>query len=279
MWRSGFPRGLRAGVDLGGEYSREVLQQVRIWRDVDTRSGTVTCGDGRRWTGCLLFASRGSGVRVPLAPQVRGIIRTASPRVQQHSTAVGTAGVTAHAFELGLLLAGGGAQILGLGPRSGPLSRKNVIVGSCSPVRRPSGECAESAVSGPVLAAHAEGQRMAGFPVNQGDIFVALHKCATRMSPNRSGLKCAWRGCSPGSIVVHRGYESQGTVIPEGAGPCQRGFCGVLTAWRACVTGVSCFLVAAISVASGRGRSGTGRSPAASGGAGGVLEVTGRSPR
>ena|SRR5713226_1615473 len=38
------------------------------------------------------------------------------------------------------------------------------------------------------------------------------------------------------------------------------------------------FLVAAISVASGRGRSGTGRSPAASGGAGGVLEVTGREP-
>jgi hypothetical protein len=28
----------------------------------------VTCGDGRRWTCCLLFASRGSGVRVPLAP-------------------------------------------------------------------------------------------------------------------------------------------------------------------------------------------------------------------
>jgi hypothetical protein len=28
----------------------------------------VTCGDGRRWTWCLLFASRGPGVRVPLAP-------------------------------------------------------------------------------------------------------------------------------------------------------------------------------------------------------------------
>jgi hypothetical protein len=28
-------------------YSTEVPQEVRIWRDADTRSGTVTCGDGR----------------------------------------------------------------------------------------------------------------------------------------------------------------------------------------------------------------------------------------
>jgi len=56
-----------------------------------------------------------------------------------------------------------GTQIPGPEPGSGPLSRKNAIVGSCSPVRRPSGGRAESAVSGPVLAAHAEGQRMAGF--------------------------------------------------------------------------------------------------------------------
>ena len=72
------PQGLRTSVNPGGEYSTEVPQQVRIWRDADTRSGTVTCGDGRGWTWCLLFASRESGVRVPLAPQVRGIIRTAS---------------------------------------------------------------------------------------------------------------------------------------------------------------------------------------------------------
>ena len=39
----------------------------------------MTCGDGRGWTGCLLFASRGSGVRVPLAPQVRGEIRNHEP--------------------------------------------------------------------------------------------------------------------------------------------------------------------------------------------------------
>ena len=67
------------------------------------------------WTGCLLFPTRGSGVRVPLAPLVRSKIRTASPRVQQQSTATGRAEDAAHAFELGLALAGGGAQIPGLG--------------------------------------------------------------------------------------------------------------------------------------------------------------------
>jgi len=46
--------------------------------------GAVTCRDGRGWTACLLFASRGSGVRVPLAPLVRVKIRTAEPE----STAV-----------------------------------------------------------------------------------------------------------------------------------------------------------------------------------------------
>ena len=57
------------------EYSRKVPQQVRIRRDADTRSGTVTCGDGRGWTWCPLFATKGSGVRVPLAPLVKDIIR------------------------------------------------------------------------------------------------------------------------------------------------------------------------------------------------------------
>jgi len=89
--RSGVPQVLRRAVGSGGEYSTEVPQQVRIWRDGDTRSGTVACGDGRGWTCCLLFASRGSGVRVPIAPQVRRIIRTAEPTVQQQSTATGTA--------------------------------------------------------------------------------------------------------------------------------------------------------------------------------------------
>jgi len=46
----------------------------------------------------------------------------------------------------------------------------------------------------------------------------------------------------------------------------------------ACVTGVSCFLIAAMSVASGRAGQGPGGAPAAAGGAGGVLEVTGREP-
>ena len=61
----GVRQGPRADVDPGGEYSTEVPQQVRIWRDADTRSGTVACGDGRGWTCCLLFASRGQGFESP----------------------------------------------------------------------------------------------------------------------------------------------------------------------------------------------------------------------
>jgi hypothetical protein len=57
-----------------------------------------------------------------------------------------------------------------------------------------------------------------------------------------------------------------------------RGLQGFLQAWRACVTCLSCFLVAAMSVASGRAgqRPGGARPPGAA--AGGVLEVTGREP-
>ncbi len=57
-----------AAMDRGGEYSTEVPQPVRMEADHGRHSGTVTCGDGRGWMCCLLFASRGSGVRVPLAP-------------------------------------------------------------------------------------------------------------------------------------------------------------------------------------------------------------------
>ena len=52
---------LRTDVNLGGEYSTKLPQQVRVWRDADTRSGTVTCGDGRRWTWCLLSQAGGRG--------------------------------------------------------------------------------------------------------------------------------------------------------------------------------------------------------------------------
>ena len=125
------------------------------------RWGTVTCAYGRRWTCCLLFASRGSGVRVPLAPLVRDIIRTAGPGVQQQSTATGTASDAAHAFEWGfasrrLRPVARRSRVLGRVP--GRLSRKN----ACGRVlRRPvhavRGQRAESAVSGPALAAPAEG--------------------------------------------------------------------------------------------------------------------------
>ncbi len=62
---SGVRQGPRADVDPGGEYSTEVPQQVRMQRDADPRSGTVTCGYGRGWTCCLLFASRGQGFESP----------------------------------------------------------------------------------------------------------------------------------------------------------------------------------------------------------------------
>ena len=49
-------------------YSTEVPQQVRTRMALLGRGRTVTCGYGQRWTWCLLFATKGSGVRVPLAP-------------------------------------------------------------------------------------------------------------------------------------------------------------------------------------------------------------------
>jgi hypothetical protein len=60
--------------------------QARPARPLD-KQDPHGCGDGLRWTCCRLFASRGSGVRAPLAPQVRSKIRTAGPVVQQRSTA------------------------------------------------------------------------------------------------------------------------------------------------------------------------------------------------
>jgi hypothetical protein len=68
------------------------------------------------------------------------------------------------------------------------------------------------------------------------------------------------------------------SVIPEGVGPCQGGFAGGSGCLRACVTGVSCFPGSCHIRGERPGRSRTGRSPAADGGAGGVLEVTGREP-
>jgi hypothetical protein len=73
--------GVWAAEDQGGEYSRKVQQRARICMDTQAHLGTVTCGDGRLWTACLLFASRGSGVRAPLAPLVRSLIRKYKPRI------------------------------------------------------------------------------------------------------------------------------------------------------------------------------------------------------
>src|SRR5438128_7485040 len=47
-----------------GEYSRKVPQPTRTRAAEGERLGTVTCGDGRGWTCCLLMACKRSGVRV-----------------------------------------------------------------------------------------------------------------------------------------------------------------------------------------------------------------------
>jgi hypothetical protein len=51
--------------------------------------------------------------------------------------------------------------------------------------------------------------------------------------------------------VITRTPALLAVLIPEGAGPCQGGFCGGSGWVRACVTGVCCFPVAAMFVVSG----------------------------
>jgi hypothetical protein len=70
-------------------YSTEVPQQVRTRMALLGRGRTVTCGHGRRWTWCLLFASRGSGVRVPLAPLPDSWYLARSEALSTGSTLVG----------------------------------------------------------------------------------------------------------------------------------------------------------------------------------------------
>lgn len=67
-------------------------------------------------------------------------------------------------------------------------------------------------------------------------------------------------------------------VIPEGAGPCQRGVCAGGGCFRACVTGVSCFPGSCHVRGGPDGRVKDRAQPGRRGGAGGVLEVTGRVP-
>jgi hypothetical protein len=61
-------------------YSRKVQQPARIPEDWYARPETLTCTYVLLWMACLLCASRGPGVRVPLAPQIRDIIRNREPR-------------------------------------------------------------------------------------------------------------------------------------------------------------------------------------------------------
>ena len=100
------------------EYSTEVPQQVWIQGDAeDARDGDlrvwtrvdvvpVVCKQGVRGSSRLSFTGQ--------KPNSKSRAHTSGP-VQQQSTATGTARDTAHAFDLGLALAGGGAQIPGLG--------------------------------------------------------------------------------------------------------------------------------------------------------------------
>jgi hypothetical protein len=55
----------------GNLYSGKVQQPVRTSADWRAHSGTVTCGDRRGWTCCLLMACKRSGVRISLAPRFR----------------------------------------------------------------------------------------------------------------------------------------------------------------------------------------------------------------
>ena len=63
-----------------GGYSTKVQQPARIPEDWCAHPETLTCTYILLWMPCLLFASRGPGVRVPLAPQFRDIIRNREPR-------------------------------------------------------------------------------------------------------------------------------------------------------------------------------------------------------
>jgi hypothetical protein len=169
----------------GDEYSRKVPQQVRIWRDADTRSGTVTCGYGRGWTCGLLFASRGSGVRVPLAPPGQKL--NSNSRVREYSSKVQQPGPrdilhTRSSWALPSQAAAHRSQVLG--PSSGPLSRKNAFGRAQCRLPATSRQRAESAVSRRVLAAHTEGQGMViYFSHIRLRILVTLHELTARISP------------------------------------------------------------------------------------------------
>jgi len=82
---------------------------------------------------------------------------------------------------------------------------------------------------------------------------------------------------SLGERAIGRSYSSLKERSRVKSGP-ELGFCGFAGCVKACVTGVSCFPVAANFCGERPVRSRTGRSPAAAGGAGGVLEVAGRVP-
>ena len=73
-------------------YSREVQQPAGIPQDRCARPRTVSCGDGCRWTCCLLFASRGSGGSSPPSSTCENdpgwIIKEAIDTSGRHSLAV-----------------------------------------------------------------------------------------------------------------------------------------------------------------------------------------------
>jgi hypothetical protein len=79
------------GWPVRRRYSRKVPQQAWTRADRGGRGRTVTCTGTRGWTGCRWMACKRSGVRIPIAPQVRNIIRKPGQRVQQESTATANA--------------------------------------------------------------------------------------------------------------------------------------------------------------------------------------------
>jgi hypothetical protein len=100
--------GIRRGIAVMGRgigpYSRKVPQQAWTQANPGALCGTVTCADGLLWTGCRWMACKRSGVRIPIAPQVRDIIRKLGRRVQRQSTATVNARDAAPLFGSGTFL-------------------------------------------------------------------------------------------------------------------------------------------------------------------------------
>jgi hypothetical protein len=168
--------------------------------DPEARPGTVTCGDGRGWTVCLLFASRGSGVRVPLV--LPGQKQNSNSWASEYSSKTSQPGRArcrtgaAHAFGLAWSSrpAAHGSQVLGARVRTAEQEER---LRELAPLaRRPVGSVLNLLVSRLTSAAQAEDQRMTNYSITQGEIprdALQVHCC---ISPTTSAM----RSCRMGAV-------------------------------------------------------------------------------